>query len=398
MKKKLLFVIPSLTSGGGERSLVNLLSQIDYNAYEVDLFILNHQGMFMEFIPPQVRVLPLPERYRRFALPLPRAMVGLIAAGKPILACHRMLFSLTNRRRGNDSVKEQYSWKHLSPFLDELPETYDAAIGFLEKTSIYFCVDKVQAASKVGWIHNDYDELGMDPAFDKPYFEQLLHLITVSDECASKLTKRFPEQKHKVRIIHNIVSPVMIRQLAGQIQVDDTSSSGEDEISILSIGRLHSQKAFDLAIEACKELVDKGFNIRWSVIGEGDERQKLTELITRYGLQEHFRLLGLRSNPYPYIEQADLYVQTSRFEGKSIAIDEAKILSKPIVVTNFTTAADQIRHGVDGLIAEMNPSAIAEAVSLLIKDRKLRTQLSDNLGRLDLGTEDEVYKFYDLLG
>ncbi|MDT3428799.1 glycosyltransferase involved in cell wall biosynthesis [Paenibacillus forsythiae] len=396
MKKKLLFVIPGLNSGGGERSLINLLSQIDYNAYEVDLFLLNHQGMFMEFIPPEVKVLPVPERYRRFALPLPQALLKLLLSGHFTLAYHRLMFSLRSRGAGNDSVKEQHSWKHLSPFFGRLPKEYDTAIGFLEKTSIYFCVEKAVARSKIGWIHIDYDKLGMDPAFDARYFEQLQHLVTVSEECANILVKRFPEQDHKVNVIHNIVSPVLIHQLAMQHPPDDFSKA-EDGINILSIGRLHPQKAFELAIEACKMLVDKGCNVRWSVIGDGEERQKLTHLIRRYGLEDHFRLLGLRSNPYPYIRQADLYAQTSRFEGKSIAIDEAKILKKPIVVTNFSTARDQIRHGFDGLIVDMNPAAIAGGIEQLIADHSLRAKLSDNLGQLELGTEDEIHKFYNLL-
>ncbi|AIQ11460.1 glycosyltransferase [Paenibacillus durus] len=396
MRKKLLFVIPSLTSGGGERSLINLLSQIDYNAYEVDLFLLNHEGLFMEFIPPEVNVLPVPKQYSRFVLPLPKAVLKLLLAGHFTLVYHRLMFSLKSRGAGNDSVKEQYSWKHLARFFQILPQQYDTAIGFLEKTSIYFCVEKAVAKSKIGWIHIDYDKLGMDPAFDARYFEQLQHLVTVSEECANILVKRFPEQDHKVNVIHNIVSPVLIKQLAMQNPPDDFSGN-EDGINILSIGRLHPQKAFELAIEACKELVDKGYNVRWSIIGDGEERQKLTAMIRHYGLQDHFRLLGLRSNPYPYIQRADLYAQTSRFEGKSIAIDEAKILKKPIVVTNFSTARDQIRHGFDGLIVDMNPSAIAAGIEQLIADRGLRARLSDNLGQLELGTEDEIYKFYNLL-
>ncbi|KAA8997555.1 glycosyltransferase [Paenibacillus spiritus] len=401
MKTKLLFVIPSLTSGGGERSLINLLSQIDYGVYDVDLFLINPRGLFMEFIPPEVRVLPRPKSLERYMRHLPRAVAGLAARGRFGLALRRILFSLANRAAGNDSVKEQRAWRHLAPAFPELAGSYDAAVGFLEKTSIYYCVEKVKARVKVGWIHNDYDELGMDPELDRPYFERLQHLVTVSEECASKLEQRFPEKSGRIHILYNIVSPRAIRRLAGQPlpDADVTGFQGRqgEAVRLLSIGRLHPQKAFELAIEACRLLRDRGYEIHWDVIGEGEERNALTAQIEACGLQDRFRLLGLRSNPYPYIQAADIYVQTSRFEGKSIAIDEAKILNKPIVVTDFSTAVDQIANETDGLIVGMNPEAIAAGIARLIDDPALRERLSANLAGQDLGTENEIYKFYNLL-
>ncbi|GGD73282.1 glycosyltransferase [Paenibacillus nasutitermitis] len=396
MKKSLLFVMPSLASGGGERSLVNLLSQIDYSLYEVDLFLFNHEGLFMEFVPKEVTILPIPESYYRFAQPLAVSAGSFLIRGDWSLARSRLLFSLKNRLNRNMSMREQYNWKYISASIGLLQKKYDAAIGFLEKTSTYFCVEKVEALQKIGWVHIDYDELGMDPDFDITYFEQLDHIVTVSEECAAVLKKRFPGQQHKVQVIHNIVSPTVIRQMAEE-NLEDVYNREGDEIVLLTVGRLHVQKGYELAIEACRLLVEQGYNIRWYVIGEGEERAKLTELIKASRLERHFKLLGLKSNPYPYIKQADLYVQTSRFEGKSIAIDEAKILKKPIVITRFSTAADQIREGQEGLIVEMHPEAIAKGIGKLIHNRELRIRMANHLAGAQLGTEAEIYQLYSLL-
>jgi len=396
MTKNLLFIMPGLSSGGGERSLVNLLSQVDYDEYQVDLFLLNHDGLFMEFIPQNVRLLPLPDKYQLFTLAMWKSTSLLLFKGKFGLAYHRAMFALKNRLFRSTALREQYSWKHMSKFLDTLAQPYDTVIGFMEKTSIYFSVDKVQANTKVGWIHIDYDQLGMDPHFDVSYFKQLDHIVTVSEECADILKNRFPHERDKISVIHNIVSPEVIKQLADQHK-HESRDAKDEEISILSIGRLHSQKAFELAIEACRKLVDKGYPVQWRIIGEGEERQKLTDLIQANGLENHFTLLGLKSNPYPYLKQADLYVQTSRFEGKSIAIDEAKILNKPIVVTRFSTAKDQIEDGVDGLIVDMNAEAVAAGIETLIQDKALRVRITDRLAQLSLGTEEEIHKFYKLL-
>jgi glycosyltransferase involved in cell wall biosynthesis len=396
MKKNLLFVMPGLAAGGGEKSLVNLLSQINYDLYNVDLFLLDHNGLFMDYVPSEVNVVALPETYRIFALPFWESIKALFLRRKVTLLYNRILFAAKNRMATGISKKEQYNWKYIAMSLDQIEKKYDAAIGFLEKTSIYFCVDKVHASQKIGWIHIDYDKLGMDPAIDLAYFRKLNHIVTVSEECAKILKNRFPTQKNKVDIIYNIVSPKMIKKMATQDERNLYNKKG-DEIIILSIGRLHYQKGFEAAIESCKKLKEKGYNIKWNIIGEGEEREKLTQLIKVNELENDVKLLGLKSNPYPYIKQADLYVQTSKFEGKSIAIDEAKILNKPIVVTNFSTAKDQIHHGIDGLIVDMNADAIAQGIEKLITDVNLRKKLIFNLSQSKLGTEEEIEKLYKLI-
>jgi glycosyltransferase involved in cell wall biosynthesis len=394
-KKNLLFVIPSLSAGGGEKSLVNLLSQINFNHYNVELFLLNHQGLFMEFLPKQVKVIPLPETYKLFTLPFWRAIQRLIFKGDLRLAFNRIKFTIKNRTIKNVSKSEQYTWKYIANSLGKLEKKYDVAIGFLEKTSTYFCVDKVEAKQKIGWVHIDYEKLGMDPNFDLVYFNQLNKIVTVSEECANIFINRFPSQKDKVEVIYNVVSPTMINNMSNQVL--EHLDNKQDETTILTIGRLHYQKGLEMAIESCSKLIKKGFTIKWYVIGEGEEREKLSKLIADFGLEDTFILLGLRSNPYPFLKHADIYVQPSRFEGKSIALDEAKILNKPIVVTNFSTAKDQITNGIDGLIVDMNTDAIADGIEKLITDKQLRESLKDHLSRLKLGTEEEVDKFYKIL-
>lgn len=396
MKKDLLFVMPSLSSGGGERSLVNLLSQIDYNLYNVDLLLFNHEGLFMGLIPDQVRLLPIPGTFHIFGQGLGTSVLTYLRQGQFTLAYSRFMFSLQHRSMRNVAMKEQYGWRYMSKSILKINKRYDAAIGFLEKTSIYFCVEKVEASRKIGWIHTDYNKLGMDPNFDLVYFEKLDNIVTVSDECANILNKIFPEQSHKVNVIQNIISPSIIKTMAMK-DLEDVYERSGDEVIILSVGRLNDEKGFELAIAACKLLVDAGLNVHWNIIGEGEEREKLTNLIIQNHLSEHVKLLGLKSNPYIFIKQADIYVQPSKFEGKSIAVDEAKILNKPIVLTRFNTAKDQINDGVDGLIVDMNPEAVASGIEKLIKDKGLMDRMIKNLSTQQLGTEEEINKLYRLL-
>ncbi|OMF35941.1 glycosyl transferase [Paenibacillus sp. FSL H8-0548] len=393
MKKKILFVMNNLNCGGAEKALISLFQTIDYSKYEVDLYLFKHEGIFYDKIPEQVTVLNESNDYSYFDMSMKSAVVDCLKKGKIGLAAARLKAGFIFYTEKNPARCEQRVWKYLSKALPRLDQSYDAAIGFLEKNPVYFSIEKVNAAVKLGFIHNDYDKLGMDAGLDIPYFEQLDHLITVSEGCGEVLMQRFPHFKQKVSVIHNIVSPAMIHEMSA-VKTEFRQTKG---ITIVSIGRLNYQKGFELAIEACGILVSSGHDVKWYVVGEGDDRQKLELLIEEQGLAQHFYLVGMKENPYPYIKEADIYVQPSRFEGKSIAIDEAKILNKPIILTNFSTAKDQIEHNHNGLIVEMNAAALSEGIELLIKDKGLRDSFANELSKEYFGTEQEIEKLYALI-
>lgn len=391
MKKSVLFVMNNLRCGGAEKALISLLETIDYSAYEVDLFLLKHDGLFMSKIPAQVNLLAEPPEYSYYDMPAKRAALDCLKRGKWGVALNRMRAGAIYKTEADSVRCEQRVWKYIARSLADIRKPYDIAVGYLEKNPIYFCIDKVNARKKIGFIHNDYDKLGMDPRLDEPYFAKLDHLVTVSEECGHILRSRFPALASKVEVMHNIVSPAAITKLS-QEPVDWKGKA----IKLVSVGRLNRQKGFELAVESCKELVSRGYPVEWYIIGEGEERGRLEQMVDEYGLRGVFVLHGMKENPYPYMKEADIYVQPSRFEGKSIAIDEAKILGKPIVVTNFNTAKDQITDRQNGLIVDMNPQSVFAGIRSLIDDEQLRHRLSDNLSREALGTESEINKLYAL--
>ena len=395
MKKNILFIIPSLEVGGGEKSLVSLLNQMDYSKYNVDLFLIKKEGLFLKMIPPEVNVLNTPDDLKIFLEGLIDSIKDYLKQKKLMLVYSRIMFTLINRFYKDKVRAEQMSWKYMSKAIGILDKKYDVAIGFLEKTSNYLCVDNVTADKKIGWIHTNYENMGMSAKFDKRYFKSLDFIVTISEECVEVLKKNFNMYNDKFKLMYNILSPKFIQELAKE-DVTDIEIK-KNVINIISVGRLSFEKGIDLSIKACKLLIDNGFNIHWIVVGEGNERNNLEQLISEYKLEKHFQLIGAKENPYKYIQLSDIYVQASRFEGKSIAIDEAKILAKPIVVTNFDTAKDQIENMVNGLIVDTNENAIYEGVKRIIEDFKLRKNLKSNLNNCQLGTESEIYKLYELI-
>lgn len=392
MKKKLLFIQPSMQFGGAEKSLQTLLSLLDYDRYDVDLFLFRPEGEFLKLLPKEVRLLPLPHSAQLFALPLAGACAAYLKQGKIGAVQNRIRFSKTVRMAGSERMHEQYGWKYQKKAFCTLPGVYDAAIAYLEGAPLYFCADCVRAKKKIAYIHSDYAKLQMDRDFDSAYFEKMDNVVAVSQECAASLRACFPEHKDKVCVVENIIAPAVLRRRA-----EEPADFGDDYsgLRLLTMGRLDEPKGIDLGLQACAKLADAA-DFRWYVLGDGPQRPMLTQKIREYHLEDRFILLGTRLNPYPYLRACDVYVQPSRFEGKSIALEEAKCLGKPILTTAFTTVADQITDGVNGSVAQINAEDIARRLSELLCCADIRQKYTQALQNY-AGNTEELEKFYDLL-
>lgn len=391
MKKKLLFVMNNIKVGGAEKALVSLLQAIDYSVYEVDLFLFEKEGLLLNGVPSEVNILPAPEDYKYFEMPIGKAISGFLKKGRLKAAAARILFGYIYKTEKNPSKKEQRSWKYLSMVLPKLPKKYDVSIGYLEKRPNYFCIDKTSASRKIGFIHNDYEKLEMDAAIDRPYFKKFDAIATVSDECKVVLEQVFPEFKNKFHMIGNVILPSVIRNMA--LVNDEPLPPG---LKIFTLGRLVPQKGYDIAIEAAGLLKSKGMKFKWYILGEGELETELKALALEKGVSEEIVFLGTRENPYALLGKADIYVQPSRFEGYGIAIAEAKILGIPTVLTRFNLAEHHIDHGVNGLISGMEGASLAEQLGKLSGDEVLRESFRRELLASDYGTVSEMHKLYEL--
>lgn len=369
--------MPGLGAGGAEKALINLLLLLKSSNYKIDLLLFSNEGIFTNQVPDDVNIINPEGNYKIFRQPLLKSLLCFFVRFNIKLLLSRFLYFKINRNKNrSQGINEQYSWNVLKKSIEPLSDKYDIAIGFLEKTSIYYIVDKVQAKSKIGWIHNDYAKLDLDTEWDRKYFKHLNHIVTVSEKCVLSLFDYFPEYSNKIKCIYNITSKTLVQQLA---DINENVLDVE-KFNLVSIGRLDFQKGFDLGLDALSLLPkDILTNIKLTIIGEGPERNSLENRIKQLELHDSVQLLGLTSNPYVWIKHATIYFQPSRFEGKSIAIDEAKLLAKPILVTNFETVYDQIEHLRTGYIVDKTPQAIADGIIELLQNEKLRDTLESNL-------------------
>ena len=390
MKKKLLFVIPSLRCGGAEKSLVTLLQLLDPERFVVDLLLFRREGLFLPQVPSWVHVLDAGADYAAFDRAGGDAVRYFLRRGKLVKAIRRIRYG--RLMRSSSAKQTALSWKYISRFLPRL-SGYDAAIAYLEQTSTYYVVDRVQAKRKIAFLHTDYERLMRRRETDEAYYRKIDCLVGVSEACTAKAEEAFPFLRGKTATMHNLIAPEVLHAMA-----QESDPFPRDGVpNLLTVGRLSEPKGIDLAVRACGELKKRGCRLRWYHLGVGEEQEKIESLIGEEDVRDCFFLLGERENPYPYFKNCDVYVQPSRFEGKSIAVDEAKCFARPIVVTDFGTVRDQIGDGVNGLIAEKTPQSIADAVERLLSEPQLRQTITENLLHEKTGNADEIETLYALL-
>jgi glycosyltransferase involved in cell wall biosynthesis len=263
-------------------------------------------------------------------------------------------------------------WRAMAVSADRFDEHYDLAVAYIEGGAAYYVKEFVNADRKAGFIHIDYKEAGYTRKLDKNCYLSFDRIFTVSDEVKGVFSEVYPELTDRIEVFHNLLD---IEGIKHKAELPGGFDDDFDGLRIVTVGRLNLQKSFDVSIDAMKLIKDAGIRARWYVLGEGDQREFLESRIEMLGLKEDFILLGNRANPYPYVKQCDLYVHASKFEGKSIAIQEARILGKPIVVTDCSGNREQINDGMDGRICDFDSNAIAETVIEMLKDKDKATQM-----------------------
>lgn len=385
--KKILFVMHALGYGGAERALVNLLNELPQDRYQADVLLFQRKGALMAQLPDWVRVLETPNELKRLYGPLKQA-------GKYVLPklAGKGLAMLARRTRKAQSA---WRWRHVySRMIPKLQGHYDAAIAFSGSEIQYYVADCVSADKKIVFIHNDYRTAGYSAEDDAKSFGQMDTIVSISRQCVEVLEEIFPQYRERMLYLENITSSAVVKNRAQEFAPPEFADTG---YNMLSVGRLWAQKGFDMAIGAAAILKEQGVRFHWYVLGEGDLRESLQKQIDECGLTEEFRLLGARSNPYPYMLACDVLVQSSRYEGKSVVLDEAKMLGTPIVATAYPTVADQVADEQEGLVTEMSPAGIAAGIMRMLTDAALRSEIIAFLKGHEYGNQAEVVKYMKLL-
>lgn len=398
MKKKIIIVSHAMFLGGVEKSLLGLLEAFDYTQYDVDLFLLRHEGELLEYIPKEVNLLPEVKQYTVLARP----MIDTLKEGHILLTLGR----LYGRIKANKYIKQHhqtdsevpidYSHKYtykLMPFINK-DTNYDLAISFL--TPHYIVSHKVNAKKKIAWIHTDYGHVETDIGSQLNMWGSYDYIASISQAVTTNFLRNFPQLEDKINEIPNILPVKLISK-----QADEFDVSGEmiddGSIKLLSIGRYCEAKNFDNVPFICKRILESGLNIKWYIIGYGGSEERIKNSIRECNMEKHVILLGKKSNPYPYIKACDVYVQPSRYEGKCVSVIEAQSLHKPVIITNYSTAKSQLKDGYDGVIVPLENNKCALGIYNALNNKELLHTISENTCKSDYSNYDSINDLINLI-
>ena len=369
MKKKMLIIGITMNSAGTERSFLSFAEHIDFEKYDVELLLASREGDFLKLVPKQIKISDMGELGEIFKITKNNSfsvIKKLFIRKNPFFVLTIMPEIIKMLRGG---VLRVYAanriWMKLMKKMDLYPGEYDVALAYWGDHTMFYMIDKVAAAKKITWLHFDYDEPPREDALYLPYFEKCDKIITVSKEIERSLAGKFPELAKKIETIENFINEKEILKKSEEFCDYRDDFNG---CAILSVGRLCEQKGFDLAIPVVARLVCEGKNIRYYIIGDGEEeyKKKLCALVSSCGMDEYVKFLPVTDNPYKFMAHCDVYLQPSRHEGKPIVVEEAKILGKKICATAYRSAYEQLAKTNNSVICEINEDGIYKGLKKII--------------------------------
>ena len=382
MKKKIIFVTKALWIGGIETALVNLLKYFDYDKYGVTLLVLKAELDMLDQIHPKCRVLiadrektvTFLERYKYTRL------FHLTEESERPSGFHKMMMWAVPAIRW---MENRLYIRYIRKLMRE--EEFDTAVIYSDVAG-EIAVRAIKAKKYLMFYHHG----AMRHVYhDKIAYRKCDNIIAVSENLAEALRRFNPKYSYKITSIHNLTDIEGIRRKSQEAIPEHFDST---KFNIVSVGRVSREKGVDLAVRACARLVADGYdNIRWWIVGDGPAMQEVRGEIERLHIEEYVVIVGMKSNPYPYIQRANLYVQPSRVEAFGLTILEALILNKAVLTTNTLGASEIIADGENGILCCSDEQQIAVDVEMLMRKPQKLEQLEKSVQKIDFKKQNQKY-------
>lgn len=382
--KRVVIVFMDINNGMGiQTAFVNTLNLLPRDGYEYDLLLASrYDARFAHHwdrVPKWINILPPLYQLDKYSEAL---LAELRNNGLDWMGDIRKKVRTMNIQ---DGVDNERNWMELEKIIPEYIGEYDIAIAYNEDLALRIVANKIFADIKIGWTHSDYAMAWDSKSIEqkRPLWEKMWAIVCVSRGAGESFAQCYPFLRERLHVIYNPNDRSRVKQLANEYYPQEFVDKKEN-IKIFTAGTIGKVKGTDLIVNAVDILIGKGYRIAWYIAGNIDGARRhnsaecVRELIEK-GMSRHVTLLGYKENPYPYFKHCDIYVQPSRFESLGVALQEAKVLCKPILATSCAGTAELIRDGETGLICDITALDIARKVQILIDDSALRKKLSLNL-------------------
>ena len=384
--KKILIVNNNLHIGGVQKAIINLLWAIR-EEYDVTLLLFYEGGAYLEDLPPEVTVITPGSHYRFLGMTgkdvrtLPDKLGRAFYAG--VTRVFGRKFAIALMSLGQKRLKG-----------------YDAAVSYLHNggDKIFYggCNDfvlrHVSAARKITFLHCDYRLCGAETRENGKQYSRFDTIAACSQGCADSFLAANPSLADRVRVVYNCHRNDALLKAAQETAVQLPS----ERMNIVTVARLGAEKGVPRAIEALGSL-PKDDSFHYYVIGDGVQRPVVESMIVRLDLRERVTLLGEMSNPYGYIQAADLLLIPSVSEAAPMVIGEAARLGTPVLSTRTSSAEEMIAETGLGWVCDNSVAGMEEGLSLLLKDIRLLEEKKKNLSDVVLDNQDAVSGFNKII-
>ncbi len=340
MKKKLLIFGYTLDLGGAEKALVDAIKYL-HNKIDIDLYVFNKSGVLSKEIPEDVKIYELKKNKFEY----------LFFRFVPIYRKYK--------------INKIYNKKK-----------YDYVIGYLEGRSATWVSDiKDSHPKKYAWIHTDVMKynIGISDNEAKKSYHNLDKIICVSNDAKINFCQKYDVDSDKVMVIYNYINEEEIKKKANEFNPHNKV------FTFVNVAKMRDEKRQDRLVMAAKYLKDKGYNFQIQLVGDGANYQKIKDMIEEYQVADKVSLLGLKTNPYPYIKNSDVFVSSSSVEGYGIAIKEALLLKKIIITTDVVGPKEILENGKYGIIVDNNDDSIKYAMEDILINTNKYTYLEKNI-------------------
>lgn len=384
-KKEILFVIDSLVVGGVSKVLINLLTEIDYSKYKIDLLVLNYHGDMINNIPKEVNII---KGTKKFDV-IDYSFKQLIKERCFVKAIKKIYFSFIIKT-GLVKLLIVNERKKI------LHKRYDNEISYNDGFCTLFCAFG-DSLNKINWNHVDISVVNASRKYKQTMIKALKLIdinVSVSKEAAVSFKNYYNLNEEPVVILNIIDEKNIVKKSKEKI---DDKIFKKKYPNILSVGRLDSQKAYDRYIEIHKRLIDEGFKFRLFIIGDGLQKEFLINKISEYNIEDSFILLGKKKNPYPYFLKCDFSLLVSKYEGMPTVVSESLILGCPVVSTKVAGVNYLLDNGNYGIIIENSEEGIYKGLKEILLQKDLVNKYKKKLVNYSSKNEEKLAKFYMLL-
>lgn len=368
VKKNILFSIPHLSSGGAEKILVDILNNLNYDDYNITLFLIERHGINLERLDSRIKV---------------------ISSNDTIYGDIR------------DKIKRSYKVLRYFPKLYyrlNIKDEYDVEVAFLEGLSTKLIGNSNNSKSKkITWVHCNFEKNNWTKAYyikneESKIYNRYNNIIFVSNEAKDAFDRVFINNNVDKEVIYN---PIIIDDIIEKSKEIDISF---DKKTIIAVGRLTEPKGFDRLIKAHSTLV-KEYDHDLIILGEGELRDNLFELISKLSVEDTVKMKGFIKNPYPFISAADIFVLSSISEGYPLVIGEALALEKPIVSTNISGSREMLGGGKYGMLCESSYDGLVNSLREILKSDVVFEEYKNKsiLGKESLDHKIVIKKIESLL-